>query len=72
MRISSTESKNAGMECIPTKQRAKPRVPWEILAFRKKRAAMKTASKYNKRSLTNINALKIKNAQIELANIEQT
>ena len=32
-------------ECIPTKQRAKPRVPWETLAVRKKRADVKTASK---------------------------
>ena len=26
----------AAAECIPTKQRAKPRVPWETLAIRKK------------------------------------
>ena len=31
-------------ECIPTKQRTKPRVPWEILAVRKKRADVKTSS----------------------------
>ena len=31
-------------ECIPTKQRAKPRVPWET-AVRKKHADVKTASK---------------------------
>ena len=28
-------------ECIPPKQRAKPRVPWEIIAFRKKGADVK-------------------------------
>ena len=28
----------AAAECIPTKQRAKPRVPWDTLAVRKKRA----------------------------------
>ena len=62
-------------KCMPTKQRAKPRVPWETLAVRKKHADMKTASKYNRRNPTNINALKLKNAQNELANIylkEQT
>ena len=59
----------AAAECIPTKQREKPRVPWETLAVRKKRADVKTASKCNRRNPTNINA------QIELANIyrkEQT
>ena len=35
-------------ECIPTKQRAKPRVPCETLAIRKKREYVKTASKYKK------------------------
>ena len=29
-------------ECIPTKLRAKPRVPWETLAVRKKHADIKT------------------------------
>ena len=38
--------KAAAAECIPTKQRAKPRVPWETLAVRKKCADMKTASKW--------------------------
>ena len=41
-------------ECIPTKQRAKLRVPWETSAVRKKRADMKTAPKYNWRKPTNI------------------
>ena len=35
----------AAAECIPIKQRAKPKVPWETLAVRKKRADVKTASK---------------------------
>ena len=56
-------------ECIPTKQRAKPRAPWETLAVGKKRAHVKTASKCNRRNLNNINALKLKKAQNELANI---
>ena len=65
----------AAAECIPTKQRAKSRVPWEILAVRKTCAEMKTASKCNRRNLTNINTLKLKKAQNELPNIyrkEQT
>ena len=37
----------AAAKCIPTKQRAKPRVLWETLAVRKKCADVKTASKCN-------------------------
>ena len=62
-------------ECIPTKQRAKPRVPWETLTVRKKWADMKTTSKCNRRNPTNINGQKLKKAQNELANVylkEQT
>ena len=62
-------------EFIPTKQRTKSRVPWETLAVREKRADMKTASKCNRKNPTNTNALKLKKAQNELANIylkEQT
>ena len=62
-------------ECIPTKQRAKPRVPWETLVIRKKHADVKTASKCNRKNSTNTNSLKLKIAQNELANIylkEQT
>ena len=62
------------MECIPAKQRTKPRVPWETLVVRKKLADVKTTSKCNKNP-TNTNALKLKKAQNELANIylkEQT
>ena len=50
-------------------------VPLETLVVRKKCADVKTASKCNKRNPTNINALKLKKAQNELANIylkEQT
>ena len=63
------------VECIPTKQRAKPRVPWKTLAVRKKCADMKTASKCHRKNQTNTNALKLKKAQKELVNIylkEQT
>ena len=65
----------ATAECIRTKQRAKSRVPWETLVVRKKRVAVKTASKCNRRNPTNINALKLKKTQNVLANIylkEQT
>ena len=65
----------AAAECIPTKERVKPIVPLETLMVRKKHADMKTASKCNRRKPTNINALKLKKAQNELANIylkEQT
>ena len=37
-------------ECIPTKQRAKPRVQWKTLAVRKKRADVKTASVCNRKN----------------------
>ena len=65
----------AAAKCIPTKQRSKPRVPWETLEVRKNWVDEKTASKYNRKTLTNTNTLKIKKAQNELANIclkEQT
>ena len=65
----------AAAECMPTKQRTKPRVPWKTLAVRKKHADMKTASKCNRKNPTNTNALKLKKAQNELATIylkEQT
>ena len=58
-------------ECIPIKQRAKPRIPWETLAVRKKRADVKTASKCSRRNPTNINTLKLKKAQNELADVYQ-
>ena len=71
----STLSKftEAAAEWKPTKQRTKARVPLETLAVRKKCADVKTASKYNWKNPTN--ALKLKKAQNELANIyldEQT
>ena len=60
-------------KCIPTeqraKQRAKPRVPWETLAVRKKRADVKLGSLCNRRNPTNINAQKFKKAQNELTNV---
>ena len=61
----------AATECIPTKQRAKCRVPWETLVVRKKHANIKTAFLCNKRNPTNINA----QAQNDLTNVylkEQT
>ena len=39
----------AAAEFIPTKQRTKPRVLWETLAVREKRADVKTVSKRNKK-----------------------
>ena len=61
-------------ECIPTKQRTKPRVPCETLVVRIKRADVKTF-KCNRWNPTNINAQKLKKAQNEFTNIylkEQT
>ena len=52
----------AAAKCIPTKQRPKSRLPWKTLAVRKKRADVKTASKCNRKNLTNINALELKKA----------
>ena len=65
----------AAAECIPTKQRTKPRVPLETLAVREKRTDVKTAPKCDRKNPTNTNALRFKKAQNELANIylkEQT
>ena len=56
-------------ECIPTKQRANPRVPWETLQVRKKYADIKTTSLCNRRNPTNINPQKLKKAQNELTNV---
>ena len=58
----------AAAECIPTKQRTKPRVPWETLVVREKHVDGKTASKCNRKNPTNTIALKPKKAQKELAN----
>ena len=52
--------REAVAECIPTKLRAKHRVPWAILAVRKKRDNMKTASLRNKRNSTNAHVKKLK------------
>ena len=65
----------AAAEFIPTKQRTKYSVPWKTLAVRQKLEDGKTASKCNRKNQTNTNALKLKKAQNELANIylkEQT
>ena len=65
----------AAAKYIPAKHRTKSTVPWETLAVREKRADVKTASKCNRKNPTNINALKLKKAQNELASIylkEQT
>ena len=59
----------AAAEYIPTKQRTKYRVPWETLAVREKRADLKTASKCDRKNPTKTNALKLRKAQNELANI---
>ena len=47
-------------ECIPIKQRSKQRVALETIVVGTKRANVKTASKYNRRNPTNINAPKLK------------
>ena len=59
----------AAAECLPSNQSAKPRVPWEKLAVRKKRADVKTASKCKRKNPTNTNARKLKKAQNELTKI---
>ena len=59
----------ATAEYIPTKHRVKPRVSREILAVRKKRAGVKTASKCNRKNPTNVNTQKLKKVQKELTNI---
>ena len=56
-----------GAKYIQTKHRTKYRAPWKTLAVRD----MKTASKCNRKSPTNTNALKLKMAQNELASIYQ-
>ena len=55
----------AAAECIPTKPRAKCKVPWKTLTVRKKCDNMKTAPLCNKRNPTNANIQKLK-AQKEL------
>ena len=65
----------AAAEYIPTKQRAKTRVPWGTLRLEKSMQAWKLLPKPIRRNPTNINALKLKKAQNEFANIypkEQT
>ena len=59
----------AAAKCILIKPRTKSRVTWETLTVREKCADVKTASKCNRKNLTNTNALKLKKAQNELAYI---
>ena len=54
----------AAADCIPTKPRTKPTVPWETLTVRENHADEKTASKCYRRNPTNINALKLKKAKM--------
>ena len=61
--------REAAAKYIPTKHRIKSRVLCETLAVREKRADVKTASKCNRKNPININALKLKKAQNELASI---
>ena len=75
MKNSSTHTSGPAAKCIPTKHRTKPRVPWEALVVREKRADVKTASKCNRKNPTSTNDLKLKKTQNELASIylkEQT
>ena len=48
----NAHSEVVAAECIPTKQRAKPRIPWETLAVRKNHADIKTTSLCNRRNPT--------------------
>ena len=61
----------AATEYIPTKLRAKHRIPRETLMIRKKRDYVKTASLCNKRNPTNANAQKLKKAQRELTHTKK-
>ena len=54
---------------MPTKQKDKPRVPWETLAVRKMRTDVKITSLRNRWNPTNINTQKLKKAQNELTNV---
>ena len=51
----------AATECIPTKPRAKRRIPWESLVVMKKRDNI-----LNKKIIANANAQKLKKALREL------
>ena len=53
----------ATAECIPSKQRDKPKVPWETLAVRKKRSEVKSLSLCKWGNPTNIRGQKLKKAQ---------
>ena len=59
----------AASKCIPTKPRTKYTVTWETVAFREKRALVKTASKSYRKKPTITNARKLKKAQYQLAGI---
>ena len=56
----------ATAKCIASKQRTKPRAPWDTLVVRKKRPDVKTVSKYNRKNWTNTNARKLKRHKINL------
>ena len=61
----------AAAECIPTKQRTKPRATWKILEVREKHVDVKTAPKCNRKNPPNTDAQKLKKAQNKLDNIYQ-
>ena len=51
------------VKCILAKSRTKSRVPLETLVVREEHANLKTASKCNRKKLTNTNALKLNKAK---------
>ena len=59
----------AAAKCIPTKPRTKYWVPCETLAVREKHVNVKTISKISRKNATNTNALKLKKAQYQLADL---
>ena len=67
----NAHTKAAAAECIPTKQRAKNKNPWETLANEEKKDNVKTVSLCNKMNPSNAKLQKLKIAQRELINTYQ-
>ena len=58
----------ATAESLPTNLKAKHRVPWGVLAVKKKPDNVTIESLFNKRNTTNTNAQELKKAKRELTN----
>ena len=62
----------AAVECIPTKQRTKPRVPWETLAVREKHADVKVFPENHKRLMLKWIINKKSNKKIDIRKLSWT